>query len=556
MKNPSLSSSTADSGSSRSSRAIAHDELKKSERNFSESIIKSSSSVKQKKVKRQSSTKLSKSKQIVDSQKNPGESEIKSSSSVKQKQVKRQSSSKLPKPEQIDDSKKNQGECEIKSSSPFSKQKKIKRQSSTKLPKQEQTNEAKKYSYLQKVLCAGCFMVIFVAAAVFAVLQMRVKGLDYGSNGEAGMQNPTLGKGVIANCSEQNSTTGSLIDDLPHYLHLLFVETNVVMPKSTSVVEAISLLSTVMGSELETLIAQDIIENGCFQVQEKASAGTNRNNQGIQSINVIPSNHSETGSCVLDDSKSCHKIDFTVELTLDPYMNVDTFLLVRNLDLTLNGNEIYTQLRNLKLDVDMVQILSVSEIEPTKSPTEAPTKENKVTLTEAPSQMPSDLPSSAPSEIVATYIPGKLTVRSNDLLLSEGLSCRVIAKTGHPVNLTGLVPPNHDGMIPVSEDIFHIDPDGAGVFEVMPVDDHTHLVEGGWVYVSNSENDATGQGGVGGIYFNEQGEVIDYRRILKGSTNNCSGGKTPWGSWGKYQCNDAVSLQFGCSSYLTTTSCI
>ncbi|KAL3936499.1 MAG: hypothetical protein SGBAC_008201, partial [Bacillariaceae sp.] len=312
------------------------------------------------------------------------------------------------------------------------------------------------------------------------------------------------------------------------------------MPKSTSVVEALSLLSTVMASEMESLVAKDIAENGCYDAQ--ATSSSSNEGQGIRSITVVPSNHSETGACVLHDDKSCHKIDFTVQLLLDQYINVNKYLLVRTLDETLDGNAIYQQLVDLDLAVDMVQILSVTEIQPTSPPTKAPTNSeednNNATTTGTPmTQMPSDSPSSAPSETVITYVPGKLTVKSNGLLLSEGLACRILAKTGQPVALTGLASSTNSSgtAVPVSEQVFHIEPDGAGVFETVVHPEgngnHRHLVEGGWVYISNSENENRGEGGVGGIYFNAEGEVVEYRRLLEGTTDNCSGGKTPWGSW-------------------------
>jgi secreted PhoX family phosphatase len=73
--------------------------------------------------------------------------------------------------------------------------------------------------------------------------------------------------------------------------------------------------------------------------------------------------------------------------------------------------------------------------------------------------------------------------------------------------------------------------------------------DGGWIYVSNSENpppvdvplppelgdgvaavfDALG--GVSAIQFAPDGTVVDAYRILEGSRSNCAGGLTPWGTW-------------------------
>ena len=108
-----------------------------------------------------------------------------------------------------------------------------------------------------------------------------------------------------------------------------------------------------------------------------------------------------------------------------------------------------------------------------------------------------------------TYFPGKLSVEQNGLVLSEGLTSRVIAVSGMPV----LYSNGDQSIIP-----FHSNPDGAAVFE---------LPEGGWKYVSNSEKDEN-RGGVGAITFAENGSILDYEMILTGSNNNCSGGKTPW----------------------------
>ena len=38
-------------------------------------------------------------------------------------------------------------------------------------------------------------------------------------------------------------------------------------------------------------------------------------------------------------------------------------------------------------------------------------------------------------------------------------------------------------------------------------------------------------GGVYGLYFNEDGEVTDYKTLLGGTNWNCSGGLSPWNTW-------------------------
>jgi len=95
------------------------------------------------------------------------------------------------------------------------------------------------------------------------------------------------------------------------------------------------------------------------------------------------------------------------------------------------------------------------------------------------------------------------------LLLPEGFTARVVAVAGEPVGDTDYR--------------WHVFPDGAATF-----DDG----EGGWYYVCNSEVfRPDGNGGASGIHFGPDGEVLDAYRVLEGSTANCAGGPTPWGTW-------------------------
>ena len=50
------------------------------------------------------------------------------------------------------------------------------------------------------------------------------------------------------------------------------------------------------------------------------------------------------------------------------------------------------------------------------------------------------------------------------------------------------------------------------------------------MYVINSEEDDR-KGGVGAIYFNSSGEMVTYATLLKNTSRNCSGGKSPWYTW-------------------------
>ena len=115
-------------------------------------------------------------------------------------------------------------------------------------------------------------------------------------------------------------------------------------------------------------------------------------------------------------------------------------------------------------------------------------------------------------------------VRNNDLNLrvNAGLEVTRIARKKRRVLFSNGEKSDID---------YHEWMDGAGVIP---------LKDGGYVYVSNSENDA-GTGGVWGLYFNKKDEIVDFKKLLGGTTWNCSGGVSPWKTW--ISCEETSSGQ-------------
>ena len=89
--------------------------------------------------------------------------------------------------------------------------------------------------------------------------------------------------------------------------------------------------------------------------------------------------------------------------------------------------------------------------------------------------------------------------------LPDGFRSRIVARGNEPV--------------PGTDYRWHIASDGMAAF---PRED------GGFVLVSNSE---TLEGGASALRFARDGRVEDAYRILSGTSQNCSGGGTPWGTW-------------------------
>jgi len=95
---------------------------------------------------------------------------------------------------------------------------------------------------------------------------------------------------------------------------------------------------------------------------------------------------------------------------------------------------------------------------------------------------------------------------ANGLRLPKGFRSRVVARAGVPIGGTLYALP--------------IFPDGSATF---PTSD------GGWIQVINSEVPLAG--GASAIRYAKDGRITDAYRILEGTSTNCAGGATPWGTW-------------------------
>lgn len=97
---------------------------------------------------------------------------------------------------------------------------------------------------------------------------------------------------------------------------------------------------------------------------------------------------------------------------------------------------------------------------------------------------------------------------ANGLMLPAGFKSRIVARSGQPA-------------VASSNYNWHASPDGGACFAT---DD------GGWVYVSNSE-EGLRRGGVGALRFDANGSLVDSYSICDNTNRNCAGGPTPWGTW-------------------------
>ena len=113
-----------------------------------------------------------------------------------------------------------------------------------------------------------------------------------------------------------------------------------------------------------------------------------------------------------------------------------------------------------------------------------------------------------PESNIANVGPLSVTPDENGLLLPEGFTSRIVART-------------NEFPVPASTYAWHGLPDGGATFATP---------EGGWIYACNSE-EPNGTGGVGALEFSADGELVDAFSLLTGTTRNCAGGLTPWGTW-------------------------
>ena len=101
---------------------------------------------------------------------------------------------------------------------------------------------------------------------------------------------------------------------------------------------------------------------------------------------------------------------------------------------------------------------------------------------------------------------------ANGIRLPKGYQSKIVAVSDEIVR-------KGDGQ--KTDYVWHGSPDGGACFA---------KPEGGWVYVSNSE-EYFPSGGCGALSFDVSGMVDNAYSILWGTVGNCAGGATPWQSW-------------------------
>ena len=155
---------------------------------------------------------------------------------------------------------------------------------------------------------------------------------------------------------------------------------------------------------------------------------------------------------------------------------------------------------------DILDVVSATS-SPTLSPISSdPSPVPSIEPTAGPTWVPSGYPTNSPFKLF-NYGESLYTDHEIGIQISEGLNARVLARVNQRVRYA-------DGSVSTLR--FHEALDGAGV---------APLPDGGYVYVSNSENDNR-RGGVFGLYFDENGEITEYKALLQGTTWNCGGKDT------------------------------
>ena len=107
------------------------------------------------------------------------------------------------------------------------------------------------------------------------------------------------------------------------------------------------------------------------------------------------------------------------------------------------------------------------------------------------------------------------------LKLPRGFTYRTFSWRGDPMSNGARVPGAHDGMGVISVG-------GPGHREVVLI--RNHELGGGAPIVAPGQYDSTQAGGCTVLRV-RNGELLDHRPTIGGTSVNCAGGVTPWGSW-------------------------